>query len=128
MKNAALFLITAVLAQVTLAADSEIGVLTPHNGEIGISHTLYAREFVLSRNHPYSEELKITFLGISNDGYASVRLDTGIVVRAKKGEAFSCEEFGRSGLVYISSPRNRLGIRLMRLSCETTEIKNEPNQ
>src|SRR4051812_16420396 len=104
-------------------AESELGVLTDRSDSIAITHTLYAEEFILSRNHPVSEALQITFLGIADDGYASIRLASGVIIRAKKGESFSCTEFGRSGLVYVGSSKNKLGIRLRRYTCETTETR-----
>ena len=85
-----------------------------------ISHALYVEEFVLTQDHPYSEKHEVTFLGISDAGIASLKLKSGEIVTAKRGDSFPCEQFGRVGLVYVSSFPNNRGIHLERYGCESS--------
>lgn len=85
-----------------------------------ITHSLYAREIVLSRQHSKDDFLKAKLVAIAEDGTTTIQcVGTGDTLRAAPGEFFAPGPYGTQGLQLISASADKHEAHLLRTWCET---------
>ena len=85
-----------------------------------ITHSLYTREVVLSRQHPQDNFLRAKLVAIAEDGTTTIQyVETGDTLRTVPGEFFAPGPYGAQGLQLISASADKHEAHLLRTWCET---------
>jgi hypothetical protein len=85
-----------------------------------IRNTLASCELTLTKAQPFDPCLRATLVEVASDGTTTLRADTGRTLKARVGEYFASEEYGRAGLRLVSASGERQEALLERTWCETT--------
>ena len=93
--------------------------ITPLSGG-RITHSLYQREILLSRQHPQDDFLRAKLVAIAEDGTTTIQAaETGEILRAAPGEYFTPGPYGTQGLQLISASAEKHEAHFVRIWCET---------
>ena len=113
------FIIILFLGLATGCSSVSSNRITPLTGG-GITHSLYRREILLSRQNPQDDFVKAKLVAIAKDGTTTIQsVETGETLRAAPGEYFTPGPYGTQGLQLISASAEKHEAHFVRTWCET---------